>query len=56
MSSDGPTSVFEWSDTETDAIGWIVFDKVINGISGGGITMHKDATKQEVADIARNMS
>lgn len=48
--------VFEWNDKETDAVGWVVFDNVINGVSGGGIFMHPGATMEEVAAIAKNMS
>jgi tyrosyl-tRNA synthetase len=52
-----PTVVFEWADPEpTGAVGWVVLDKIINGIAGGGIFMHSNATMQETADIARNMS
>jgi tyrosyl-tRNA synthetase len=45
-----------WRDSATDAEGWIVFDRVINGVAGGGIFMHSLATEQEVKDIAHNMS
>lgn len=52
----GPRSVFEWKDSETEAIGWVVLDEIINGVAGGGIFMHDNATVQETADIAQNMS
>ena len=48
--------IFEWQDKETDAKGWVVFDRVINDVAGGGIFMHAGATVQEVATVARNMS
>ena len=51
-----PALVFPWKDEETDACGWVVFDKVINSVCGGGIFMHANATEQETADIARNMT
>lgn len=51
-----PELVFPWFDTLTSAQGWVVVDKVINGMCGGGIFMSPGTTEQEVADIARNMS
>ncbi len=51
-----PEVIFNWKDSETDAIGWVVFDRVINGVTGGGIFMHPNATMEETADIARNMT
>ena len=48
--------VFEWKDERTDAVGWVVIDCVINGTAGGGIFMHKNATKEETQEIAANMS
>lgn len=51
-----PACVFDWKDAKTEATGWVVFDRTINGVSGGGIFMHANATVQETADIARNMS
>jgi tyrosyl-tRNA synthetase len=48
---------FTWEDKEpTGAVGWVVLDTIINGVSGGGIFMHKNATQVETADIARNMT
>lgn len=49
-------AVFPWKDTETEAMGWVVLDTITNGISGGGIFMHPNATLQEVEDIAANMT
>ena len=48
--------IFEWRDKETDAVGWVVFDRVINGVTGGGIFMHINCFVDEVAAIAKNMS
>lgn len=51
-----PAFVLPWQDKKTEAVGWIVIDRPINQIAGGGIFMHPDATEQETADIAYNMS
>ena len=52
-----PDVVFHWRDSaDTGAVGWVVLDRVINQVAGGGIFMKDDATLQEVADVARNMS
>jgi glutamate dehydrogenase (NAD(P)+) len=51
-----PKQIFEWKDSKTDASGWIVLDEIINGVSGGGIYMHGNATFEETADIAKNMT
>eukprot|EP00118_Oscarella_pearsei_P002075 m.9420 g.9420 ORF g.9420 m.9420 type:complete len:457 (+) comp21345_c0_seq1:48-1418(+) len=48
--------VFEWKDRLTTATGWVVLDRVINGVSGGGTFMQPTATQEETSDIARNMS
>ena len=48
--------VFNWKDSETDAVGWVIFDGIINGVAGGGIFMHSQANVEEVATIAKNMS
>jgi tyrosyl-tRNA synthetase len=48
---------FEWKDKEpTGAVGWVVIDNIINSVAGGGIFMHSNATKEETAAIAKNMS
>lgn len=51
-----PAAVFEWKDKESEAVGWVVMDKITNGIGGGGIFMHPSATVEEVGDIAKNMT
>jgi glutamate dehydrogenase (NAD(P)+) len=52
-----PERVVYWTDPEnTDATGWVVIDRTINDVAGGGIFMHAEATEQEVADVAHNMS
>ena len=48
--------IVKWKDTKTEAEGYLVLDRIINGVSGGGIFMHSQATLEETADIARNMT
>lgn len=31
-----PEIVFEWTDSETDARGWVVINSLRNGAAGGG--------------------
>ncbi len=50
-----PTIVFEWSDEETDAEGWIVINSLRNGAAGGGTRMRKGLTKEEVVSLAKVM-
>lgn len=45
-----------WNDSQTDAVGWVAIDRVVNGVAGGGIFMHPNATAEEAQDIAFNMS
>jgi glutamate dehydrogenase (NAD(P)+) len=51
-----PAQVIEWRDDRTDAVGWIVIDALVNGVSGGGLFMHPGATQAEVADLAATMT
>ena len=51
-----PYKVIQWSDTLTDAKGWIVIDCLINDVSGGGLFMTPNAEEQEVINLARTMS
>lgn len=49
--------IFHWSDpVKTGAIGWVVIDSLVNGLSAGGLFMHPKATIDEVSDLARTMS
>lgn len=48
--------VFYWKDAITDAEAVLAINKMINGIGGGGIFMTKNATQEEVEDIAENMT
>ncbi len=52
-----PVLTVEWHDPEnTGAVGWLVVDRLINGVSGGGIFMHTHVIKDEVQDLAYTMS
>lgn len=49
--------IIHWKDTEpTGAEGWVVVDKMVNGVSGGGLFMHPKATLDEVKDLAKTMT
>lgn len=46
-----------WQDRgNTEAIGWIVIQNIVNGVAGGGLFMHESASLQEVEDLAHTMS
>ncbi|KAI0337698.1 Glyoxalase/Bleomycin resistance protein/Dihydroxybiphenyl dioxygenase [Trametopsis cervina] len=49
-------TVFSWTDSASDAIGWIVIDNPFPTVAGGGLFMHAGATLQEVTDVASTMS
>ena len=51
-----PEIVVPWRDSVTNASGWLVVDRLINGVCGGGTFMHANATEKEVTDLARTMS
>lgn len=53
---DRPEIIVRWNDSLTPAHGWLVIDRLINGVCGGGTFMHAAATEEEVADLARTMS
>ncbi len=50
-----PEIVFEWQDSETDAIGWVVINSLRGGAAGGGTRMRKGLTKYEVLSLAKTM-
>ncbi len=50
-----PEVVFEWSDDETGAEGWIVINSLRGGAAGGGTRMRKGLTKSEVVSLAKVM-
>ena len=50
-----PEIVFEWSDSETDAKGWVVINSLRGGAAGGGTRMRKGLNKEEVISLAKVM-
>lgn len=50
-----PEIIFEWKDTETDAVGWVVINSLRGGAAGGGTRMRKGLTKYEVLSLAKTM-
>jgi Glutamate/Leucine/Phenylalanine/Valine dehydrogenase/Glu/Leu/Phe/Val dehydrogenase, dimerisation domain len=51
-----PLSVTEWHDPMSSSVGWLVVDRRVNGISGGGVFMWHGATMEETRGIAHTMS
>jgi len=52
----GPLSVTEWHDPKSSSVGWLVVDRRVNGVSGGGVFMWSGATMEETRGIAHTMS
>jgi hypothetical protein len=52
----GPLAVTEWHDPKSSAVGWLVVDRRVNGVSGGGVFMWRGATMEETRGIAHTMS
>ena len=50
-----PEVVFEWSDPETEAEGWVVINSLRGGAAGGGTRMRKGLDKREVESLAKTM-
>lgn len=50
-----PEIVFEWSDSETDAKGWVVINSLRGGAAGGGTRMRLGLDKHEVISLAKTM-
>jgi glutamate dehydrogenase/leucine dehydrogenase len=50
-----PEIVFEWKDTETEAVGWVVINSLRGGAAGGGTRMRKGLDKREVESLAKTM-
>jgi len=46
----------EWHDEATGAKGWLVIDRLVEGMCSGGIRMRPGVTVDEVSDLARTMS
>ncbi|MEZ4883943.1 MAG: Glu/Leu/Phe/Val dehydrogenase dimerization domain-containing protein [Chitinophagales bacterium] len=47
--------VFEWHDTETEAMGWVVINSLRGGAAGGGTRMRKGLHKAEVEALSKIM-
>src|SRR5215218_4300423 len=45
-----------WTDPVSGRPGYLVIDRLIDGVSGGGLRMRKGCTLDEVADLASAMS
>lgn len=50
-----PEIVFEWTDRETQAKGWVVINSLRSGAAGGGTRMRKGLNKNEVVSLAKTM-
>jgi glutamate dehydrogenase/leucine dehydrogenase len=50
-----PEIVFEWSDQETEAKGWVVINSLRGGAAGGGTRMREGLDKREVESLAKTM-
>ncbi len=50
-----PEIVFEWSDSQTEAQGWVVINSLRGGAAGGGTRMRKGLNKYEVVSLAKTM-
>ena len=50
-----PEIIFEWSDKETDAKGWVVINSLRGGAAGGGTRMREGLDKEEVIALAKTM-
>ncbi len=48
--------VVHWQHPEKIAEGWLAIDTLINGVCGGGVFMHSQATMQEIVELARDMT
>lgn len=54
--SDLPVRITQWNDRQSGATAWLVIDRRVNGVAGGGVFMWERATAAETADLARTMS
>src|SRR3954470_19127292 len=50
-----PEIVFEWSDAETGAKGWVVINSLRGGAAGGGTRMRAGLDRREVESLAKTM-
>ena len=54
-SARAPEIVFEWTDAETEARGWVVIHSLRGGAAGGGTRMRKGLDRNEVGSLAKTM-
>ena len=54
-STRAPEIVFEWTDAETEARGWVVINSLRGGAAGGGTRMRKGLDRNEVVSLAKTM-
>lgn len=45
-----------WHDNETDAVGYVVIDRLLRGVASGGLRMRKGCTLDEVRGLADAMT
>ena len=50
-----PEIVFAWSDSETEAEGWVVINSLRGGAAGGGTRMRPGLDQREVESLAKTM-
>ncbi len=50
-----PEIVFEWHDSETEAVGWVVINSLRGGAAGGGTRMRLGLDRREVESLAKTM-
>jgi glutamate dehydrogenase/leucine dehydrogenase len=50
-----PEIVFEWHDSETEAVGWVVINSLRGGAAGGGTRMRTGLDRREVESLAKTM-
>ncbi|WP_327660340.1 MULTISPECIES: glutamate dehydrogenase [unclassified Streptomyces] len=51
-----PLTELTWTDHVTGRNGYLVIDRLVRGVSSGGLRMRKGCTLEEVAGLARGMS
>lgn len=51
-----PYLVIEWSDQETEAIGWLSIYNFADGVAGGGLRISDSVTREEVERLSQIMS
>ncbi|MGD6741946.1 Glu/Leu/Phe/Val dehydrogenase dimerization domain-containing protein [Streptomyces sp. BH106] len=51
-----PLTQLTWTDHVTGRHGYLVIDRLVRGVSSGGLRMRKGCTLEEVAGLARGMS